>query len=100
MELNTCNESYLEATLSWSFNFLLFQLQITSGIKTQKTKQKQKKLPGVIPRSKEIKNFSLKHYSRYFSVATAHLEKGDENSYLIAIIVSVLAAFAIFVTDC
>ena len=34
----------------------------------------------------------------FFSLATSHLEKGDESSYLVANIVSALAAFVILGT--
>ena len=39
-----------------------------------------------------------KHYLLCFSSATTHLEKAHENSYLIAIVVSVLAAFVVLGT--
>ena len=39
-----------------------------------------------------------KRYSYFFSLASTHLEKADESSYLISIILSVLAAFAILGT--
>ena len=87
MDVKTCNEPYLEATLFWSFNFLSFQLQITSGIKKQF-------LPDVIPRNKAMKDFSFETLLMIFFLATPHLEKADEGWYLIAIIVSVLAALS------
>ena len=56
-------------------------------------------LLGVIPGSKGMKgNFRNITGDRCFSLEPTHLEKADDRSYLIVIVVSVLAAFVILGT--